>query len=266
MPSRGPAAGHSAPHAGRRHHPGSGDLRRPGGQVHDRGPADVGGGCGCRGERGRALVRRHRSRPPGGGRSAVSSKRVPSALERLRGSVLAEAVGRGLARVDVVVGPVGLLVAVALVDDRRRRRRCVTQLGDERRLDRRARLPVEVGVDAGRRSARAGCRRRPPAAMARIAPGAVGHGGDPLADLRRGRARRPSMRLSSASRSLSAEPALLARRALPARLDGEEPRHAGHDRHEVVVVVEDDEAGRAEAAADGRQALVAQRVCRAGRR
>ncbi len=44
---------------------------------------------------------------------------------------------------------------------------------------------------------------------------------------------------------------LLARRALTARLDREEPRHAGADRRDVDLVVDHDERGGAEPGADG---------------
>ena len=52
---------------------------------------------------------------------------------------------------------------------------------------------------------------------------------------------------------------LLAGNALPARLDAEEPGDPGGHRHHVDGVVEDDEARRAEAAADPGQSLVADR-------
>ena len=51
----------------------------------------------------------------------------------------------------------------------------------------------------------------------------------------------------------------LARPALPARLDVEEPRDHAGDREHVAGVVEHDEAGRPEPAAGGSETLVADR-------
>ena len=176
--------------------------------------------------------------------------------------VLAEPVGRRLARVVVAVGPVGLLLAVALVEDARCRRRCrpARPPGSARR--RAARL-VRC---ASTRSPK--CAKRLPTttscceARKQRAPSATVS--TPLVD--GGQVALVGRRAAQlVEQPAQGQASLLAGRALPARLDRQEARHAGRDGDQVVAVVVDDEAGRAEAAADGRHAFVAERRVEIGR-
>ena len=131
----------------------------------------------------------------------------------------------------------------------------------------RARRRMALGVGSARRSGyRRGCCPRPPAAGLR---------GCSARPRRRGRAAVASSSRSSRSCGADAagrpripamrEPVVLAVAALAARLDGEEPRHAGGDGDEIGGVVEHDEPGRAEARAGRAHVVVAHgRVERAG--
>ena len=91
-----------------------------------------------------------------------------------------------------------------------------------------------------------------------VAAGLVGDGAQQTVDLAQGAA----VALGAAharQQPGEGQTIALARRALPARLDSEEPRHAGGHRRQVVGVVEDDEPTRPQPAPDLGQGLVAHR-------
>src|SRR5438874_10016740 len=194
--------------------------------------------------------------------AADSMPRSSRIRERLRASMLTESIRWRLARVVLVVRPVGLLVSVPLVDHRPAAGD-VDQFGNEGRLNP-VGPAVHVPVDLlGKAVEQAG--HHDLVLAGKEAASLIRDGRDAAAN----QLELVAARLRTAE--LSQQPGqsqaiLLAWRALTAGLHRKESGDTRNGGGEVVGVVEHDEASRPEAAADRSHRLVADRRVQEGLR